>query len=191
MATLYLVAFYPDLVIAFLSLFREDTQYRPPHNLSFGSQVLLHMAETNTMTLLQLAACCSKQFSCRICGGPHTQLVQLVVFEWLHMITHFESCSWTPFVRRPGSLHVPSKTQGLVVSCWILCWILRNDPRNIKKHQETRILRMLFILQDGLHRDSLKLQDIYVESLRQAIKNPEASGHGLGTAVAGGNLIKS
>lgn len=81
MATLYLVAFYPDLVIAFLSLFREDTQCRPPHNLSFGSQVLLHMAETNTMTLLQLAACCSKQFSCRICGGPHTQLVQLVVFE--------------------------------------------------------------------------------------------------------------
>ncbi|CAL1148748.1 unnamed protein product [Cladocopium goreaui] len=33
--------------------------------------------------------------------------------------------------------------------------------------------------QDGLHRDSLKLQDIYVESLRQAIKNPEgtSSGH--------------
>ena len=33
---------------------------------------------------------------------------------------------------------------------------------------------MVFILQDGLHRDSLKLQDIYVESLREAITNPEA-----------------
>ena len=59
MATLYLVAFYPDLVIAFLSLFREDTQCRPLHNLSFGSQVLLHMAETNTDDIA--AACCMLQ----------------------------------------------------------------------------------------------------------------------------------